>query len=103
VQLFYGELEKPHVAKAAGDKEKPASRTDIKARSHAAKDAEKLRSSSSEWRRLIRRLVTDCFDLLIPGSVTGWLVTSPVIAGTTMVISTTLSAKDIWDKYEGKG
>jgi hypothetical protein len=103
VQLFYGEREEPHAAKAAGDKEIPASRTAIKTRSHAARDAEKLRNSSNDWRRLIRRLVTDCFDLLIPGSVTGWLVASPVIVGTATVISTTLSAKDIWDKYEGKG
>ena len=45
-----------------------------------------------------RRLVADGFDLLIPGSVTGWIRTSPAIVGVGMVISTVLSSKDMWDK-----
>jgi hypothetical protein len=46
------------------------------------------------------RLVSDCFDLLIPGHVTGWIKTSAVTVGFATVVSTVLSAKDIWDRLK---
>jgi hypothetical protein len=95
VPLFAREAEKETGRTASGGA--------VKTRSQRAKDAEKLRGASKmDWGLLARRLVTDGCDLLIPGFVTGWLVTSPVIVGVATVISTTLSSKDIWDKYEGR-
>lgn len=47
-----------------------------------------------------RRIVSDCFDLLIPGHVTGWILTSTATAGLASVVSTTLSSKDIWDRLK---
>lgn len=47
-----------------------------------------------------RRLVSDCFDLLIPGHVTGWISTSIVTVGFAGVVSTVLSSKDIWDRLK---
>jgi len=67
----------------------------------AKKDDEKLRRVDIEKReRVRRRLVADSFDLLIPGSVTGWIPTSPATVGYATVISTLLTAKDIWDKLQ---
>ncbi|CZR57126.1 uncharacterized protein PAC_07015 [Phialocephala subalpina] len=48
--------------------------------------------------RITRRLVVNGLDLLIPGHVTGWIVTSAVMTGFAGAVSTALSMKDIWDK-----
>jgi hypothetical protein len=47
-----------------------------------------------------RRIVSDCFDLLIPGHATGWILTSTATVGFASVVSTTLSSKDIWDRLK---
>jgi len=49
-------------------------------------------------RVLRRRLVTDIFDIFIPGHVTRWIRTGPVFVGFASVVSTLLSSKDIWDR-----
>lgn len=51
-----------------------------------------------ERRQIQRRLVTDVFDLFVPGHVTGWIPTSLATVGFSSVISTVLSLKDIWDR-----
>jgi hypothetical protein len=55
---------------------------------------------SEERKRVKRRIVSDCFDLLIPGSVVGWISTTSAIVGFATVISTVLSSKDIWDRLQ---
>jgi hypothetical protein len=45
-----------------------------------------------------RKLVSDCFDLFIPGHVTGYLPTSTATVGVASAVSTVLSSKDIWDR-----
>lgn len=47
---------------------------------------------------IVRRLVVDGLDLLIPGHFVGWIVTSAAMTGVAGAVSTTLSMKDIWDK-----
>ena len=47
-----------------------------------------------------RRLVSDGFDLFVPGSVTGWLPTPPAFVAFATIISTVLSSKDIWDRLQ---
>lgn len=47
-----------------------------------------------------RRIVSDCFDLLIPGHVTGWITTSTATVGFASIVSTTLSSKDIWNRLK---
>jgi hypothetical protein len=44
-----------------------------------------------------RRLISDGFDLFVPGSVTGWVPASPAVVGFATIISTVLSSKEIWD------
>jgi len=61
---------------------------------------QKVSRNAAESQQLKRRLVTDVFDLFIPGDVTGWIRTSSLVVGFTSVVSTTLSMKDVWDRLE---
>ncbi|RFU28854.1 hypothetical protein B7463_g7497, partial [Scytalidium lignicola] len=47
--------------------------------------------------KLVRKLLADGFDLLIPGLVTGWIPTSLLISGYTTVASTILTSMEVWD------
>lgn len=55
---------------------------------------------SEEHQRVKRGIVSDCFDLFIPGSVLGWISASSATVGYATVISTVLSSKDIWDRLQ---
>jgi len=63
------------------------------------KDGKGKRMGKEELQRVKIRLVADCFDLLVPGYVTGWIPVGTVVAGFAGVVSTTLSSKDIWDRF----
>jgi hypothetical protein len=54
----------------------------------------------NSFRGVKRRLVSDGFDLFVPGSVTGWIPTPPAFVGFATIISTVLSSKDIWDRVQ---
>ncbi|RAL13263.1 PEX11 domain protein [Aspergillus homomorphus CBS 101889] len=45
---------------------------------------------------LVKRVVVDGCDLLIPGSYLGWIGVGQVGVGGTMVVSTLLSLREIW-------
>jgi hypothetical protein len=62
--------------------------------------AEKRLSEVNERQALKRRLLTDCFDLFIPGYAIGWIRTTSAFVGFATLISTTLSSKDVWDKVQ---
>ncbi len=47
-----------------------------------------------------RRMVADCFDLFLPGFVTGWLMTTHAFVGFAGAVSTILTSKDIWDSLQ---
>jgi hypothetical protein len=64
-------------------------------------DQKRERSAvSGEHRRVKRGIVTDCFDLIIPGSVVGWISASSAVVGYATIISTVLSSKEIWDRLK---
>lgn len=50
-------------------------------------------SKSSPW---LKRIIIDGCDLLIPGSMVGWIAVSPLVVAMSMVASTLLAAQDIW-------
>jgi len=69
------------------------------------KNAEKKANNTKEdrgnrLRGVKRRLVSDGFDLFVPGFVTGWIPTPPTFVGFATIISTVLSSKDIWDRLQ---
>jgi hypothetical protein len=47
-----------------------------------------------------RRMMVDIFDLFIPGTATGWIVTTHAFVGFAGAVSTILSSKDIWDRLK---
>jgi Peroxisomal biogenesis factor 11 (PEX11) len=59
----------------------------------------KTKSNVLPW-PLARQILTDAFDLLIPGSITGWARTSPAIVGLATVISTLLASEEIWYRVQ---
>jgi hypothetical protein len=63
-----------------------------------AKNAQEDREN--RLRGVKRRLVSDGFDLFVPGSVTGWIPTPPDFVGFATIISTVLSSKEIWDRLQ---
>lgn len=68
-----------------------------------AKGGEKGKKKARVDRRpVVRRLLTDGFDLFIPGSITGWIRTSPAVVGYATVVSTLLASKEIWDRVKDK-
>jgi hypothetical protein len=73
-------------------------RRDEKNSKKRAKNAKEDREN--RLRGVMRRLVSDGFDLFVPGSVTGWIPTPPAFVGFATIISTILSSKDIWDRLQ---
>jgi hypothetical protein len=59
----------------------------------------KARSNILPW-PLVRQVLTDACDLLIPGSITGWARTSPAIVGLATVVSTLLASEEIWYRVQ---
>lgn len=45
---------------------------------------------------LVKQVIADGCDLLIPLELLGWWPTGDVVIGSTMVLSTLLTAQDIW-------
>lgn len=49
---------------------------------------------------MVKQIVADSFDLLIPGTIVGWIAASPVQVGLATIISTVVTAQDIWIKAQ---
>jgi hypothetical protein len=63
------------------------------------------KGGSSEERKvssspLMKRIVVDGCDLLIPGVFLGWIRVSEVVVGMAMVVSTLVAGRDIWIKAQ---
>ena len=57
---------------------------------------EKAVSTTSNKFALMKRIVVDACDLLIPAELLDWMPTGDLVVGLTMVLSTLLTAGDIW-------
>lgn len=49
---------------------------------------------------LVKGIIVDSCDLLISGSILGWIAVSDLGVGVAMVISTVVSGKDVWKKAQ---
>lgn len=49
---------------------------------------------------LVKRIVVDGCDLLLPGSFLGWVPVGDVGVGLAMVVSTVVASRDIWIKAQ---
>jgi len=59
-----------------------------------------VQAQKKNLERIKRRMMVDAFDLFIPGSVTGWIVTTHAFVGFAGAVSTILSSKDVWDRFQ---
>ncbi|KAJ5732226.1 hypothetical protein N7493_003707 [Penicillium malachiteum] len=51
---------------------------------------------------LVKRIVVDSCDLLLPAELLNWMPTGDLVLGVTMVLSTILTGSDIWARYRQK-
>ncbi|KAG7112514.1 hypothetical protein HYQ44_010709 [Verticillium longisporum] len=49
-------------------------------------------------RALLRRMAADSLDLVIPGSVVGWIASEPGTIGTVMLCTSVLTGLDVWER-----
>lgn len=52
-------------------------------------------------RTLLKRIVVDGCDLLIPGVFLGWVGVGDAVVGAGMVVSTLVSGGDVWGRVNG--
>lgn len=48
--------------------------------------------------KLQRKVIADALDMLIPGSVVGWVPATPGVVGVAMLFTTFLTSVDVWEK-----
>ncbi|KAB8208365.1 peroxisomal biogenesis factor 11 [Aspergillus parasiticus] len=84
-----------------------SSKTSDNEKKNENKNAKKTVSNSDDSQTkaqrtaLMKRIVVDGCDLLIPGVFVGWMQVSDLMIGVTMVISTVVSGGDAWVKAQG--
>jgi hypothetical protein len=81
VNIFFPASE-PSVAKLS-EKKKPA----------AEKEKQQKKPDLTP---LVKSLIVDACDLVIPGSVLGWIPASTTQVGIVMIVSTLVASGDIW-------
>lgn len=65
----------------------------------AAKHSEKEpaeKQTKADLTPLVKNLIVDACDLVIPGSVLGWVPASSTQVGILMIVSTLVASGDIW-------
>ncbi|GLI75767.1 hypothetical protein PoHVEF18_004030 [Penicillium ochrochloron] len=84
----------------------PASKAkDQKTRKNGAKaEKEKVEAVTNEkadapkTAALVRQIVVDGCDLFLPAALLGWMPTGDLVIGSTMVLSTVLTGREIWKR-----
>lgn len=78
VNLFFPASEPP-AAKQSDEKTKPAEK-----------------QKKADLTPLVKNLIVDACDIVIPGSVLGWIPASSTQVGIVMIVSTLAASGDIW-------
>ncbi len=96
-----------HPVEGEGGKEKEAEEWDFeKERERLRAIVRKTRERRVAFRRrvatqgtvILRRIVADSLDLLVPGSAVGWIAAEPGTVGIAMFLSTILTAAEVWER-----
>lgn len=74
---------------------KTSSKTKGQKKKNGAK-SEKPSPATTSKSALVKRIAVDGCDLLIPAELLNWMPTGDLVVGVTMVLSTLLTAGDIW-------
>lgn len=60
------------------------------------KKSEKAVSAPADSSALVKQIIVDGCDLLIPAELLNWMPTGDLALGVTMVVSTVLTGREIW-------
>ncbi|KAJ5173479.1 uncharacterized protein N7500_001410 [Penicillium coprophilum] len=77
-----------------GPAEQPFKKNGKKKNRKTSEKAPPVKATAAPAR--VKQIVVDGCDLLIPLELLGWMPTGDVVVGSTMVLSTLLTAQDIW-------
>ena len=78
----------------AGEKSEKEAASDARAKKNAA--AEERRKTGEKKRALVRKVVGEAVDMVLPVAVLGWVEIDPAIVGVAMFVSTVVSGYDVW-------
>ncbi|KAL5358770.1 peroxisomal biogenesis factor 11 [Aspergillus floccosus] len=76
--------------------EQPATTKQSKGEKATKAAAEKALAVKGQRNALVKRIVVDGCDLLIPGTFVGWIEASDLTVAMAMVASTLVSGRDVW-------
>ncbi|KAL4895166.1 peroxisomal biogenesis factor 11 [Aspergillus ambiguus] len=77
-------------------KQPSITKTYEKGKKAAKATAEQASALREQRNALVKRVVVDGCDLLIPGTFVGWIEASDLMVGMAMVVSTLVAGRDIW-------
>lgn len=60
--------------------------------------SEKIAPATTNSLALVKQIVVECCDLLIPAELLGWYPTGDLVLGITMVLSTLVTSQSIWSR-----
>lgn len=83
---IYALLSPPKASKSQDEKKKKGKKTETAAPTTVNSSA------------LVKQIVVDSCDLLIPAELLDWYPTGDLVLGVTMVLSTLLTGQDIWSR-----
>lgn len=63
--------------------------------------SKKRNEKSAATATLVKRVIVDGCDLMIPGSLLGWMSIGSETVGMAMVLSTVVSMRDVWIQANG--
>jgi hypothetical protein len=77
-----------------GPTEQPSKKNGKKKNQKTSEEATPATPTAASAR--VKQIVVDGCDLLIPLELLGWMPTGDVVVGSTMLLSTLLTAQEIW-------
>jgi hypothetical protein len=97
-QIFLGSALFAQPAKSATTEKVESSTSEKKQTGEKASPKSQTGTPSGDMSSIYKQFIIDGCDILIPGSVVGWIPADPVTVGVAMSLSSFLSARDIWFK-----
>ncbi|ESZ95148.1 hypothetical protein SBOR_4448 [Sclerotinia borealis F-4128] len=82
-------------SKSAKNKTNPNPNTDHQEKKKQQPEIQKQKQQKTQT-QIILKIIENAADLLIPGAVTGWIISDAGVVGVATVVSTVLSSGEIW-------
>lgn len=83
---------------AAKAKDSKNEKNDAKAEKEKTKVAADSKAGATKTTALVRQIVVESCDLVLPVTLLGWVHLGDLVVGGTMVVSTVLTGREIWKR-----